>query len=97
MVELKKTILMETSINKELLFIQLVMQNQQLALMSLGKLENPVTKKFEKNLEFAKMTIDTLDMLKEKTKGNLSENEEQFINETLKTLKLDYVSEIGKG
>jgi hypothetical protein len=83
--------------NKELLFIQLVMQNQQLALMSLGKLENPVTNKVEKNLEFAKMVIDTIDMLKDKTRGNLSEYEEQYINETLRTLKLDYVSEIGKG
>ena len=83
--------------NKELLFIQLVMQNHQLALMSLGKLENPVTNKVEKNLEFAKMAIDTIDMLKDKTRGNLSEYEEQYINETLRALKLDYVSEIGKG
>lgn len=88
---------MEPGTNKEFLFIQLVIQNQQLALMSLGKLENPVTNKFEKNLDFAKMAIDTLDMLKEKTKGNLSEYEEQFINETLKELKLSYVTEIGKG
>lgn len=88
---------MEPVNNKELLFIQLIMQNQQMALMSLGKLKNPVTDKLEKNFEFAKMLIDTLDMLKEKTKGNLSEYEEQFINETLKELKLDYVSEIGKG
>lgn len=83
--------------DKELLFIQLVMQNQQLALMSLGKMKNPVTDKLEKNLEFAKMSIDMLDMLKEKTKGNLSEYEEQFINETINTLKLNYVSEIGIG
>lgn len=88
---------MEPVNNKELLFIQLIMQNQQMALMSLGKLKNPVTDKLEKNFEFAKVLIDTLDMLKEKTKGNLSEYEEQFINETLKELKLDYVSEIGKG
>jgi predicted metal-dependent hydrolase len=85
------------SVEKELLFIQLVMQNQQLALMSLGKLKNPVTDKLEKNLEFAKMSIDILDMLKDKTKGNSSEYEEQFINEIIKTLKLDYVYEIGKG
>ena len=82
--------------NKEFLFMQLVMQNQQIALMSMGKLENPVTEKMEKNLEYAKIAIDTLDMLLEKTKGNLSDYEDKFLIETLKELKLNYVAEIGK-
>ncbi len=82
--------------NKELLFIQLVMQNQQIAMMSLGKIKNPVTNETDKNIEYAKIAIDTLDMLKEKTSGNLSEYEEQFLNETLKELKLLYVEEYGK-
>jgi Domain of unknown function (DUF1844) len=83
--------------NKDYLFMQLIIQNQQLALMSLGKMKNPVTNTIDKNLELAKIMIDTLDMLKEKTKGNLSEYEEQFLNETLKDLKLNYVAENGKG
>jgi predicted metal-dependent hydrolase len=82
--------------NKEFLFMQLVMQNQQIALMSMGKLKNPVTEKMEKNLEYAKIAIDTLDMLLEKTKGNLSDYEDKFLIETLKELKLNYVTEIGK-
>ncbi len=82
--------------NKEFLFMQLVMQNQQIALMSMGKLKNPVTEKMEKNLEYAKIAIDTLDMLLEKTKGNLSNYEDKFLIETLKELKLNYVAEIGK-
>jgi predicted metal-dependent hydrolase len=82
--------------NKEFLFMQLVMQNQQIALMSMGKLKNPVTEKMEKNLEYAKIAIDTLDMLLEKTKGNLSDYEDKFLIETLKELKLNYVAEIGK-
>ncbi len=81
---------------KEFLFMQLVMQNQQIAMMSLGKIENPVTNKNEKNLEYAKMAIDTLDMLKEKTNGNLSEYEDQFLNEAIKELKLIYVAENNK-
>ncbi len=80
----------------ELLFMQLVMQNQQIAMMSLGKMSNPVTNKTEVNLEYAKMAIDTLDMLKEKTRGNLSQYEEQFLDETLKELKLIYVAENDK-
>jgi len=78
------------------LFMQLVLQNQQLAMMSMGKLKNPVSDKIEGNLEFAKMSIDTLDMLAAKTKGNLSEYEEKFLNEVIKDLKLNYVDEVNK-
>lgn len=72
------------------------MQNHQMAMMSLGKLENPVAGKIEKNVEFAKLSIDTLDMIKEKTRGNLSEYEEKFLDETLREVKLAYVTETKK-
>lgn len=78
------------------LFMQLILQNQQLAMMSMGKLKNPVSDKMERNLEFAKMSIDTLDMLAAKTKGNLSEYEEKFLTEVIKDLKLNYVDEANK-
>lgn len=87
---------MEEKWTNEMLFIQLVMQNHQMAMMSLGKLENPVAGKTEKNVEFAKLSIDTLEMIKEKTKGNLSEYEEKFLDETLREVKLAYVSETKK-
>lgn len=87
---------MEEKWTNEMLFIQLVLQNQQMAMMSLGKIENPIAGKTEKNLEFAKLSIDTLDMLKEKTKGNLSEYEEKFLDETLREIKLVYVNEMQK-
>lgn len=73
------------------IFIQLVLQNQQMAKIALGKMNNPITGKTEINLEFAKLSVDTLDMLKEKTKGNLSEYEEKFLEETLNQLKINYV------
>ena len=84
---------MEEKKKKELLFMQLVMQNQQMALVSLGKTVHPVSNKTEKNLEYAKLSIDTLNMLKEKTKGNLSEYEEKYLDEVLSQLKLDYLKE----
>lgn len=87
---------MDKNNSNELLFMQLVLQNQQLAMMSMGKLKNPVTDKIDRNLEFAKMSIDTLDMIVTKTKGNLSEYEEKFINEVIKDLKLNYVDEANK-
>jgi Domain of unknown function (DUF1844) len=82
--------------NDQVLFMQLVIQNQQIALMSLGKMKNPLTEKSEINLEYAKISIDTLDMLAVKTKGNLSEYEEKFLSEVIKELKLNYVEELGK-
>ena len=80
----------------ELLFMQLVMQNQQIAMMSMGKLKHPVSDKIERNLELAKISIDTLDMIKVKTKGNLSSNEEKFLDEVIRDLKLNYVDEVNK-
>jgi len=85
-----------TDPNHNILFMQLIIQNQQIAMMAMGKIKNPVTDKIERNLEHAKIYIDTLDMLLAKTKGNLSEYEEKFLNETLKDLKLNYVDEMDK-
>lgn len=87
---------MEKDSSYGFLFMQLILQNQQLAMMSMGKLKNPVSDKIERNLEFAKMSIDTLDMLAAKTKGNLSEYEEKFLTEVIKDLKLNYVDEANK-
>lgn len=67
--------------NNDFLFMQLILQNQQIAMMSMGKLKNPVTDTIERNLEYAKMSIDTLDMLLVKTKGNLSDYESRFLTE----------------
>ena len=82
--------------NHNILFMQLIIQNQQIAMMSMGKIKNPVTDRIDRNLEHAKIYIDTLDMLLAKTKGNLSEYEEKFLIETLKDLKLNFVDESDK-
>ncbi len=82
--------------NHQILFMQLIMQNQQIAMMAMGKIKNPVTDKIDRNLDYAKVSIDTLDMLQARTKGNLTEYEEKFLAEALKDLKLNYVDEIEK-
>ena len=82
--------------NQNILFMQLIIQNQQIAMMAMGKIKNPVTDQIDRNLEHAKLYIDTLDMLQVKTKGNLSEYEEKFLVETIKELKLNYVDETDK-
>ena len=57
----------------------------------LGIVENPLTKKKEKNLCSAKQQIDLLDMLKEKTKGNLSEQESKLMETVTFQLKSSYI------
>ncbi len=78
------------------LFMQLVVMFHSLTMHQLGKIKNPVTDKIERNLPSAQGTIDMLEMLKEKTKGNLDSNEDRFLSELLKELKLNYVDEAGK-
>lgn len=58
----------------------------------LGYIENPVTKRKEENLPQAKFIIDTLDILKEKTKGNLTQDESQLIENIIAELKTHYVT-----
>lgn len=64
------------------------------ALLHLGEVPDPTTKKREKNLPLAKQTIDILGMLKEKTKGNLTPDEEKLIENILTDLRWRYVREV---
>lgn len=59
-------------------------------LMDLGEIEHPIEKKMMLNLVMAKHSIDVLDMLKEKTKGNLTESEKALIENIVTDLKLRY-------
>ncbi len=75
------------------LFLNLVQQFYQSSLIFLGKIENPETKKIEKNMDTARYFIDSLDMLQAKTKGNLSSQEEQVLQKILQELKLNFVKQ----
>ena len=63
------------------------------ALLFLGKIPNPLSKKYEKDISTAKYLIDTIDMLSKKTKGNLDENEAKLIENVLYDLRMAYISE----
>ncbi len=80
----------------ELLFMQLVMMFQGMALQNLGKVINPMTNQIERNLEQAKNMIDLLGMLDEKTKGNLNDNEQRLLEHALFELRMNYVDELKK-
>lgn len=62
-------------------------------LVNLGILEDPGTGKKEKNLSAAKQTIDILGMLEEKTRGNLTKQEEDMLKHILYDLRMLYVKE----
>mgnify|MGYP001612179310 CR=1 FL=1 len=66
------------------------------AMMQMGIIPNPITKKKEKNLDLAKQSIDIIAMLEKKTKGNLTPEEAQFIESILYDLRIQYV-EVIKG
>lgn len=80
----------------QMLFVELVSSLHAGALQQMGKIKNPATDAIERNLEQAELTIDMLDMIREKSKGNLSLEEEKFIGTVLSELKLNYVDEKAK-
>lgn len=61
------------------------------ALMLLGEAPNPETGESMKNLPLAKETIDLLSMLQDKTKGNLTQEEQRFLDSLLYDLRLRFV------
>ncbi|PYI77194.1 MAG: hypothetical protein DMF04_06905 [Verrucomicrobia bacterium] len=84
----------QTSVNTGELaqrFIEFVMMQAQNAALFLGQIPNPQTGKGEVNLEVAKMFIDQLAMIQEKTRGNLSNEESTVLRNALSNLQLAYV------
>lgn len=70
------------------------------ALIQLGDMADPVTgeKNPERNLDAVSQTIDLLDLLREKTEGNLTEDETSLIKESTSQLKFKYFDAVkGKG
>jgi hypothetical protein len=72
-------------------FVQLVLMLSGSALQQMGKLIDPQSKKAQVNLEAAQATIDLLDMIEAKTKGNLDKEEERMLRDTLMSLKMNFV------
>lgn len=78
---------------EQLLFMMLVQQHQQIAMMGLGKMKNPSNDKIERDLKSAKFAIDTLNMLQRFTSDNLPKELANYLNQTLTTLRLNYADE----
>lgn len=87
---------MELNDKNTQLFLYLVGTFEMSTLHHLGKLKNPLTDRIERNLDQAQMSIDLLDMLKEKTNGNLSTEEQRHLDHVVSQLKLNYLDEMNK-
>ena len=72
-------------------FIEFIMMQAQNAALFLGQIPNPQTGQGEINLELAKMFIDQLGMIQEKTRGNLTNEEAAVLRNTLSNLQLAFV------
>ncbi len=67
------------------------------AMIALGRIEDPVNKKSEKNFDQARYLIDTLEIVEAKTKNNLNEEEEKLLNDSLFSLRMAYLEEKKNG
>jgi hypothetical protein len=72
-------------------FIEFVVMHAQNAALFLGQIPNPKTGQGEVNLDLARMFIDQLAMIQEKTRGNLTSEEAKVLSNALSNLQIAYV------
>ena len=65
-------------------------------LVLLGEVPNPYTNKKEEDVEAARHTIDILSMLEQKTKGNLSTEEQQLLETVLYELRMKFMAKTNR-
>ncbi len=84
---------LESKLTEQQLFDQLISSLVHSAWVYLGKVKNPMNDKLEKNIDQASVQIDMLDMLFKRMTGNLSEEEEQYLSNIIRELKMNFVEE----
>ena len=78
----------------EVNFNSLIFSLSSSALLHLGEIADPQTGQKRKDLPMSKHSIDIIAMLKDKTKGNLNDEEQKFIDNILADLRLRYVKAV---
>jgi len=76
-------------------FIEFVMMHAQNAALFLGQIPNPKTGEPEINLDLARMFIDQLEMIQEKTRGNLTNEEAMVLRNAVSNLQMAFVEVSG--
>jgi hypothetical protein len=74
--------------------LMLIAQFEAMGMMGLGKLPDPTTGNGMRDLTHAKLAIDVLTMIENKTRGNLAADEERELRRSLTLLRLNYVEEV---
>lgn len=72
-------------------FLNYIMSMAYQAMIFLGEVPNPMTGGSERNLRQAKFLIDTLALIKDKTKGNLTPQEDNMLQSSLYELQMKFV------
>ncbi|GMT42232.1 MAG: hypothetical protein IEMM0002_0643 [bacterium] len=80
----------------EITFTSFILSLSSSIAMSLGGYQDPVSGHVPQNIELAKQTIDIMGILKEKTMGNLSDEEQKFLDSSLYELRMRYIEEVNK-
>ena len=75
-------------------FTSLVLMLSSSAWVSLGKIADPVSGEVKKDVRSAKLSIDTLIMLREKTAGKLDEDEKKLLNVMISDLQANYAETV---
>ena len=76
-------------------FVPFVMMQAQNIFYVLGRIPSPDGRPIPPNLEAAKLLIDQLEMIQEKTRGNLSAQETSILGDALKNVRLAFVESSG--
>jgi len=86
----------EFGANDDPLLLALVGNLQVMTFVYLGKLSDPARGETTRNLGAAKVSIDTLQMLRRKMAGNLSDSEGRLLDHVIFELQMNYVDESSK-
>lgn len=84
---------METNVN----FSTFILSLASATFIELGLVEDPLSNKKNTNLDAAKQHIDLLQILQDKTRGNLDDEERGLLERILRDVRLQYVKASGKG
>ncbi len=78
------------------LLLALISNLQMMTFVYLGKLADPSRGTVHRNLAAARASIDTLQMLRRKTSGNLTDGESRLLDHVIFELQMNYVDEASK-
>jgi hypothetical protein len=81
---------------KDQMFLELLYIFHASSMQAMGKIKNPMSGKTEKNMDQAQHAIEMLEMLKEKTNGNLNEELTRALDTFLSEMRLNFVEETNR-